>query len=298
MRRDVFLAVNREFDLSQDRPPLIQEEYFDLKYDDPKVVARNQVVYDNWTMRQLIAHLDAIVPIVFQKRERRVSIQYVRVVRGNFNMYMTLDTSGKEMDRPISNLIPPTGNRETDGIVIDFNYRWVMGKENELPSNIMSVGCNHCGSKPATSDTKMLREKTGARRIFCRKDCQKNFYSGAFSVDIEQATANNSNFRTVLYTTLTQQLVLMSISPEDRDIGEEVHPDTTQLLRVESGQGVAIVDGVSIQLKEGSLIIVNPGAKHNIVNESSTEDLKLYSVYTPPNHAPWTLHARKSGSKE
>ncbi len=297
MKRDISLGINREFDLSDDRPPVTNEAQFSLTYDDPDVVAKDRVVYDNWTMRQLIAHLDALLPVVLQRREQRVGIQYLRPIRG-INVFTTLDPRGKEMDRLLSELIPVTGNRRADRIIIDFNYKWVLGKENELPYNMSNVGCNHCGSRPTSPDTKMMREKTGARRLFCHKECQKNFYSGVFSVDIEEATANNSNFRTVLYTTLTQQLVLMSISPEDREIGEEVHTSTTQLLRVESGKGVAVVDGVSIQLKQGTLVVINPGAKHNIINEAATSDLKLYTVYSPPNHAPWTLHVRRGDSQE
>jgi len=152
------------------------------------------------------------------------------------------------------------------------------------------VGCNFCGKR----ERYMKVEKTGKRRIFCHNDCQNRFYAGSFAVDIEEATKHNSHYRHVLNTTQHQQLVVMNITPEDQEIGGEIHPHTTQLVRVESGKGKAVVDGVTTELKGGSLIMINPGAKHNIINTSEDgSPLKLYSVYSPPHHAPWLLEDRR-----
>jgi mannose-6-phosphate isomerase-like protein (cupin superfamily) len=292
--RDVSLTISDRIDVAF-RIELRHRNRISLMYDDPEIVARNWVVNDSWTMRELIAHLDAVLAskahgIVIPGRARRSEITYVKSDLSGFNMVVTLDVNGPLMEKKISEVIPRTGDRDEDLIDLEFFFTWVVSKENEIPFNQSRISCHHCGITPL----KKKREKTGARRIFCHKDCQNRFYSGAFSVDIEKATKRNSNYRTVLYTTLTQQLVLMSITPEDLEIGGEIHPYTTQLIRVESGKGIAVVDGVSIQLKDGSLIVVNPGAKHNIINSDPEEPLKLYSVYSPPHHRPWTLHKRKS----
>lgn len=171
-----------------------------------------------------------------------------------------------------------------------MSMTFFLGKEN----NPNFVGCNFCGK----NSKDMKREKTGDRRIFCHGDCQKHFYAGVFAVDIESTTLRNPHYRSVINTTKHQQLVLMSITPEDHEIGNEVHPHTTQLIRIEKGKGQAVVDGVTIELKDGSLIMVNPGAEHNIINTSEDEPLKLYSVYSPPHHPPGTLHKRKVDDKE
>jgi len=112
---------------------------------------------------------------------------------------------------------------------------------------------------------------------------------GGFGTNIEKDTVENRNFRKVLYTTDQIQLVLMSI---ETDIGEEVHRGTTQFLRVESGEGVAIIDGKKYPMKEGDSIVVPGGSRHNVVN-TGEEPLKLYSLYAPPHHPEGTIHKTK-----
>lgn len=118
------------------------------------------------------------------------------------------------------------------------------------------------------------------------------------ALDIETATLRNDFYRKVITTTPTLQLVLMSISPEDREIGMEVHPHTTQFIRIEAGRGVAIIippDNYEqrIPLENGMAVIVPPGYYHNIVNLSENEDLKLYTIYAPPEHSPGKIEVRK-----
>ena len=98
--------------------------------------------------------------------------------------------------------------------------------------------------------------------------------------NIERATINNNFYRKVLFTTPQMQLVLMSI-PTGEEIGEEVHPTTTQFIRVESGTGVAYVNGSRYNLKDGDAIIVPPNTRHNV---KSTGNLKVYTLYSPPEH--------------
>lgn len=107
--------------------------------------------------------------------------------------------------------------------------------------------------------------------------------TGIFHKNIEKITESNKYFRKVLSTTPNMQLVVMSLKPKE-DIGMEIHPYTTQFIRVESGTGVAIVDDKKYKLSNGSAIIIPLNSKHNIVNTSKTEPLKIYTIYSPPNH--------------
>lgn len=113
-----------------------------------------------------------------------------------------------------------------------------------------------------------------------------------FIINIEKATGENGRFRQVLYTARYSQLVVMSIPPQG-EIGEEVH-GLDQFLRIESGEGKTILDGVETPIVAGFAIVVPAGTRHNFVNTSATKDLKLYTVYSPPNHNDGTVHATKA----
>lgn len=115
-----------------------------------------------------------------------------------------------------------------------------------------------------------------------------------FVIDIEKATEENGKFRQVLYTARYSQLVLMSIPPGG-EIGEEVH-GLDQFLRIESGQGRAVLDGAEHDVADGFAVVVPAGTRHNFVNTSATEDLKLYTVYAPPNHKDGTVHETKAAA--
>ncbi len=104
-----------------------------------------------------------------------------------------------------------------------------------------------------------------------------------FTANIETATRTNSNFRKVLYTGKHSQLVLMSLKVGE-EIGMETHPDNDQFFRFEMGQGKCIIDGNEYDVKDGDVVIVPAGAKHNVINISKTEELKLYTIYSPAHH--------------
>lgn len=110
--------------------------------------------------------------------------------------------------------------------------------------------------------------------------------------NIEKGSLENTSFRKVLYTGKHSQLVLMRLTPGE-DIGEEVH-DVDQFFRIESGQGKAVLDGVEHSLEDGSVVVVPAGAMHNIINTSAQTDLKLYTIYSPPNHMDKTIHQTKA----
>jgi len=109
--------------------------------------------------------------------------------------------------------------------------------------------------------------------------------------NIEKLTLENENFRKVLYTGKYSQLVLMSLKPNE-DIGLEVHPNVDQFFRIEKGQGKVIIDGVEHEVSDGIAIIVPAGSEHNVIN-TSTESLKLYTIYSPANHKDGTIHETK-----
>ena len=116
-----------------------------------------------------------------------------------------------------------------------------------------------------------------------------------YIANIGEETLKNTNFRKVLYTAKNSQLVVMSINPVE-EIGEEVH-HLDQFIRCEAGEGKAILNGVEYGISDGFAIVVPAGALHNIINTSSDKPLKLYTVYSPPNHRDGVVHATKADAE-
>lgn len=113
-----------------------------------------------------------------------------------------------------------------------------------------------------------------------------------FVTNIEKDAVENEYFRKVLYTDERVQLVVMSLLPLE-EIGAEIH-QLDQFIRVEEGEGKAILDGVEHELKAGYAVVVPKGALHNIINTSGEKPMKLYTVYAPPNHKDGTIHKTKA----
>ena len=114
-----------------------------------------------------------------------------------------------------------------------------------------------------------------------------------FKSGIEKETRKNTDFRRVLYTGKHSQLVLMSLSPAE-EIGEEVHSDRDQFFRFEQGEGKVVINGLEHHVKDGDAVIVPAGARHNVINTSPEADLKLYTIYSPPEHIDKTVrHTKK-----
>lgn len=118
-----------------------------------------------------------------------------------------------------------------------------------------------------------------------------------YVLNIEKQTFENEFFRRVLITTNNQQLVVMSLNPME-DIGMEVHPNVDQYIKIESGTGKAILNGEEIPFENGFSINIPMGTNHNIVNKSETEPLKLYTIYSPPEHKHGTIHKTKQEAQE
>lgn len=119
-------------------------------------------------------------------------------------------------------------------------------------------------------------------------------YIGGFYGNINNLTEINPYFRQVLATTPTMQLVVMSVETE---IGMEVHPYTTQFIRIESGTGMSIINKQAYPLFDGMSVVIPPNTEHNIINTGS-EPLKLYTLYSPPNHARNRLDVEKPEEDE
>jgi len=113
-----------------------------------------------------------------------------------------------------------------------------------------------------------------------------------FNANIEEQTLANSDFRHVVYTGKHSQLVLMSLKPKE-DIGMEVHEDGDQFFRIDKGEGKCVIDGNEYEISDGSAIVVPAGAEHNVINTSKTDDLKLYTIYSPAHHQDGVIRATK-----
>jgi len=110
--------------------------------------------------------------------------------------------------------------------------------------------------------------------------------------NIEKITLANENFRQVLYTGQHMQLVVMSLKPLE-EIGAEVHQVGDQFFRVEAGEGKAIFDGEEHNIVAGDALVVPAGLHHNIINTSSKNSLKIYTIYSPAHHKDATIHATR-----
>lgn len=113
-----------------------------------------------------------------------------------------------------------------------------------------------------------------------------------YGVSLEKETLDNENFRKVLFTTERSQLVLMTLQPGE-NIGMEVHDDHDQFIRVEAGMGKAIIDEEEFELEDGSAVVIPAGSQHDVINGEEGK-MKLYTIYTPPEHPEGTVHETKA----
>jgi mannose-6-phosphate isomerase-like protein (cupin superfamily) len=113
-----------------------------------------------------------------------------------------------------------------------------------------------------------------------------------FVTNIERATLENEDFRRVLFTAPNSQLVVMSLKPGE-EIGLETH-ELDQFIRFEQGAGAVFLDGERHEVKDDDAVVIPAGTEHNVVNTSKDQKLKLYTVYSPPEHPPGTVHRTKA----
>lgn len=114
-----------------------------------------------------------------------------------------------------------------------------------------------------------------------------------FKDNIEKSTLENSFFRKVLYTGPHSQLVLMALQPNE-EIGEEVHADNDQFFRFEKGQGQVIIDGNEYEVGDGVAVVIPAGSRHNVINTSPSDILKMYTIYSPAHHKDGVVHETKA----
>lgn len=115
-----------------------------------------------------------------------------------------------------------------------------------------------------------------------------------YVVNIEEKTQQNEYFREVLFTGQNSQLVVMALQAGE-DIGMEVHPEHDQFIRFEKGEGKVILDGEEYGVGNGSAVVIPAGTEHNVIN-TSQEVMKLYTIYSPPEHKEGTIHKTKAES--
>jgi len=138
----------------------------------------------------------------------------------------------------------------------------------------------------AAADTAKRTAAAGGKKTIARK---------GFVQDIEALTARNDDFRRVLYTGPHSQLVLMSLKPRE-EIGKETHKAVDQFFRVEEGTGEVELDGVRTPIKPGFAVVVPARMSHNIVNTGDVP-LKLYTIYSPPNHRDAVVHHTRADAE-
>lgn len=113
-----------------------------------------------------------------------------------------------------------------------------------------------------------------------------------YVTDIERETLANEDYRRVLFTGPNTQLVLMTLKPGE-EIGSETHADHDQFIRIEAGTGVAVLAGQRHRLKDGSAAVIPAGIEHNVINTSKDTPLRLYTLYSPPEHPDGTVQHAK-----
>ena len=114
-----------------------------------------------------------------------------------------------------------------------------------------------------------------------------------YVTNIERDTVANEDYRRVLFTGPNTQLVLMTLKPGE-EIGEETHEEHDQFIRVEAGEGVVLLNDKRTALADGSAVVIPAGTRHNVVNTSKSESLKLYTLYSPPEHPDGTVQHTKA----
>jgi len=110
-----------------------------------------------------------------------------------------------------------------------------------------------------------------------------------YKTNIEEETLSNENYRKVLHTAEHMQLVVMSLKPEE-DIPKEIHEEHDQFIRVEKGEAYVKIEDEEFNLSDDDIVIIPAGTNHYVKNTSKTDDLKLYTIYTPAEHPDGTVH--------
>ena len=148
------------------------------------------------------------------------------------------------------------------------------------------IACNNNTHKAKQPDGSALKQDT------VRKSTMKGFKS-----NIEKDALKNGNFRKVLYTSKNLQLVLMSLKPGE-EIGSEIHVNSDQFFRFESGKGKCIINENEYTIESGDVIVVPVGSRHNVINTDATKELKMYTIYALPQHKDGIIRSTKKDAQD
>jgi mannose-6-phosphate isomerase-like protein (cupin superfamily) len=159
------------------------------------------------------------------------------------------------------------------------------------------AGCGGASAQPAAPSSPGATELQGSSGATAagRSEAQAVSKPAPFQANILQAARENEAYRRVVFTGAKTQLVVMTL-PKGTDIGEETHEKVEQLFFIASGQGKAIVNGVESAIGPGDVVVATPGTRHDLVN-TGAEPLRIYTVYSPPNHIGGRVHATKADAK-
>lgn len=203
------------------------------------------------------------------------------------NEYVKFTTQGKDVVVAFNNLsITLTPDWLTKLSIFLISFFLSLGAGSILYLYLCKLGVFREASKQQNESYQEIKTDQYSKKLYNKITMQ------GYITNIEKAALENDYFRKVLYTAKNSQLVVMSLRPNE-DIGEEVH-QLDQFIRCESGQGKAILDGVEHAISDGSAVVIPAGTRHNIINTSSDKSLKLYTIYSPPNHLEGTIHKTKA----
>jgi len=137
----------------------------------------------------------------------------------------------------------------------------------------------------------------GHRRQEIIRDMKETKIMIEYVGPLEKQTLENTYFRQVLFTGPHSQLVVMCLRPGE-DIGDEVHPHVDQFFRIERGEAKFVLnEKEQHSVRDGDAVVVPAGTYHNVINTSKTMELKLYTIYSPPNHPDKTVHKTKADAE-
>jgi mannose-6-phosphate isomerase-like protein (cupin superfamily) len=120
--------------------------------------------------------------------------------------------------------------------------------------------------------------------------------TAGYVTNIERDALSNEDYRRVVFTGRNAQLVLMSLKPGE-EIGRETHAEHDQFIRVEAGRGIAVLGGKEHTLSDGVAVVIPAGVEHNVVNTSADIPLRLYTLYSPPEHPDGTVQRTKQDER-
>jgi mannose-6-phosphate isomerase-like protein (cupin superfamily) len=156
------------------------------------------------------------------------------------------------------------------------------------------AGCGGASGQPRAPSSPGVAEVQGSPGAAAagRSEASAAVRPAPFQTNILRAAHDNDAYRRVLFTGIKAQLALMTI-PSGSDIGEETHANVEQLIFIASGQGKAILNGVESVVRPGDVVVATPGTRHDVVN-TGAEPLRIYTIYTPPNHIGGRIQATKA----